>query len=83
MSTSGIENVIYLIEDYAIEQDLWGQSVATAVSSTQVVDGFFVKRTNSIEDSIAYLKGMHETITTVLEVRLSILCVPSRVEPES
>jgi ERCC4-type nuclease len=71
LGQSGVANVIYLIEDHKIEQDIWAASVATAVSSTQVVDGYFVKRTQSLADSVAYLKAMHETITELLRVSRS------------
>lgn len=80
MQNSGIEQVIYLIEDYNIEQEVWAASVATAVSSTQVIDGFFVKRTNSVEDSVSYLKGMHDTIVGLLEVSHIPLLLPQQLE---
>ncbi|KAL1990910.1 hypothetical protein VTN49DRAFT_5913 [Thermomyces lanuginosus] len=62
---SGIPNVIYLIEEFAIAHDAMGPSgtriqeaVASAIASTQVVNGYFVKRTKNLDDTIRYLARM-------------------------
>ncbi|PYH93649.1 endonuclease MUS81 [Aspergillus ellipticus CBS 707.79] len=59
---SGIKNVIYLIEEFAVSQDphaaKYPEMVASAIASTQVVNGYFVKRTKNLDDSIRYLSRM-------------------------
>ncbi|RAK76926.1 crossover junction endonuclease MUS81 [Aspergillus fijiensis CBS 313.89] len=60
---SGIKNVIYLIEEFTFSQDptvtsKYGEMVASAIASTQVVNGYFVKRTKNLDDSIRYLARM-------------------------
>ena len=62
---SGIPNVIYLIEEFAIAHDAMGpngtraqEAVASAIASTQVVNGYFVKRTKNLDDTIRYLARM-------------------------
>ncbi|KAK2831025.1 hypothetical protein FQN49_007074 [Arthroderma sp. PD_2] len=61
---SGIKNVIYLVEFTALP-DANGpnatrnfEAVRSAIASTQVVNGYFVKQTNSLDDSIRYLARM-------------------------
>ena len=61
---SGVKNVIYLVEEFNVPQEADGLSgkyqdmVASAMASTQVVDGYFVKKTLNIDDSIRYLTRM-------------------------
>lgn len=60
---SGIKNVIYLIEDFTVTQDSatavrQHEMVASAIASTQVVNGYFVKKTRDLDDTIRYLTRM-------------------------
>ncbi|GFF75886.1 crossover junction endonuclease mus81 [Aspergillus lentulus] len=62
---SGIKNVIYLIEEFAITHDVGSASamkyqemMASAIASTQVVNGYFVKQTRNLDDTIRYLARM-------------------------
>ncbi|RAK98294.1 crossover junction endonuclease MUS81 [Aspergillus ibericus CBS 121593] len=62
---SGVKNVIYLIEEFNVTQDVnsvmaskYNEMVASAIASTQVVNGYFVKRTKNLDDSIRYLARM-------------------------
>lgn len=62
---SGIKNVIYLIEEFSITHPESGggaqkyqEMVASAIASTQVVNGYFVKKTRNLDDSIRYLARM-------------------------
>jgi crossover junction endonuclease MUS81 len=66
LSRSGIRDITYIIEKYDSEEvdEFDPQSIQTAIYSTQVVDGFFVKRTSSIEDTIRYLAAIHNYIQT-------------------
>ncbi|KAF3491218.1 crossover junction endonuclease mus81 [Arthroderma uncinatum] len=61
---SGIKNVIYLVEFMALTDSNSVNAtrnfsaITSAIASTQVVNGYFVKQTNSIDDSIRYLARM-------------------------
>ncbi|PLB53107.1 endonuclease MUS81 [Aspergillus steynii IBT 23096] len=59
---SGLKNVIYLIEEFNISQDpsalKYQEMVASAIASTQVVNGYFVKKTKNLDDTIRYLARM-------------------------
>ncbi|KAJ7054517.1 ERCC4 domain-containing protein [Mycena amicta] len=61
---SAISRVFYLVEDYNVQQNReeWGVQISTALSSTQVVDGFLVKETKSIHDTVSYLAGLTQEI---------------------
>ncbi|KAE8350650.1 ERCC4 domain-containing protein [Aspergillus coremiiformis] len=62
---SGMKNVIYLIEEFAVTHDTnsstamrYQEMVASAIASTQVVNGYFVKKTKNLDDTIRYLARM-------------------------
>lgn len=62
---SGIKNVIYLIEEFTVIHEgnaamaaKYNDMVASAVAQTQVVNGYFVKRTKNLDDTIRYLARM-------------------------
>ncbi|PTU17617.1 hypothetical protein P175DRAFT_0512327 [Aspergillus ochraceoroseus IBT 24754] len=62
---SGIKNVIYLIEEFSVVHDAnsamaakYHEMVASAIASTQVVNGYFVKKTKNLDDTIRYLARM-------------------------
>ncbi|KAG9126548.1 Crossover junction endonuclease mus81 [Ceratobasidium sp. 392] len=64
---TGISHVYYLVEDYDTERitKQWREQINTALSSTQVIDRFFLKETSSIEDTLDYLSGLHKTILMI------------------
>lgn len=69
---SGVKNVVYLIEEIGISQEVknkYWAAVQTAITSTQVVDGFTVKRTRGLDESIRYLARMTNLLKTIYEVR--------------
>jgi crossover junction endonuclease MUS81 len=60
---SGVRNVIYLIEEFAITETYgpgvrFQDSIESAIASTQVVNDYFVKRTRNLDDTIRYLARM-------------------------
>lgn len=75
LRASGIGQVIYLVEEYNADYHYaaWPEQIATALSSTQVIEGFFLKRTMSLDDTLAYLGGLHETIVKLHEVCPNLL----------
>lgn len=68
---SGVKNVVYLIEDVTLSSEQatkYHDMMESAIASTQVVDGYFVKRTAKLDDTIRYiarmtamLKGLYES----------------------
>ncbi|QRW00213.1 DNA excision repair protein ERCC-4 [Ceratobasidium sp. AG-Ba] len=64
---TGISHVYYLVEDYDTERiaGQWREQINTSLSSTQVIDRFFLKETTSIEDTLDYLSRLHNTILTL------------------
>lgn len=60
---SGVKNVVYLIEEFAaadpsVSGPRYQEAVASAIASTQVVNGYFVKKTRNLDDTIRYLARM-------------------------
>ncbi|MCJ1386291.1 Crossover junction endonuclease mus81 [Xylographa soralifera] len=79
MHKSGVKNVIYVIEDFAISSDAtknYHEHVMSAISSTQVVNGYFVKRTRELNDTIRYLARMTTMLKKLYESK-PILLIPS------
>ncbi|KAL9591544.1 MAG: hypothetical protein Q9179_007616, partial [Wetmoreana sp. 5 TL-2023] len=67
---SGVKNVIYLIEEISISQETrtkYTEAVQSAIASTQVVNGFFVKRTKGLDDTIRYLTRMTSFLKSTYE----------------
>lgn len=65
LGRSGMKNVVYLVEEFSAAggDDSSGgvkyqEMVASAIASTQVVNGYFVKKTQNLDDSIRYLERM-------------------------
>lgn len=88
---SGVKNIIYLIEDVGnwvpggsngSGMDDGGaymrEAVNTAISSTQVVNGFFLKRTCKVDDSIRYLARMHNFLSKVY-AKQTLYPIPSHL----
>ena len=63
--------MIYLVEEISMSAEhfqKYEEAVQSAIASTQVVNGYFVKKTQKVDDTIRYLarmtvmlKGMYET----------------------
>ena len=83
---SGIGNVTYLIENFSIsaeQSDKYGETLESAIATTQVVNGYFVKETEKLDDSITYLVKMSRMLKEMYESR-SLFVIPSRVlDPRS
>ena len=77
---SGVKNVIYIIEEISMSQETiskYQEAVETAISSTQVVNGYFVKKTQKLDDTIRYLARMTMMLKSLYEVRLRNPPIPS------
>ncbi|KAI4104635.1 MAG: hypothetical protein L6R37_003156 [Teloschistes peruensis] len=75
LGRSGVKNVTYLIEEIGISaetRDRYGEAVQSAIASTQLVNGFFVKRTKGLDDTIRYLTRITRVLKGLYEVCSSI-----------
>src|SRR5271170_1454769 len=66
---SGMNHVIYIIEDYAgydVTQSL--DAIQTSISSSQTVNNFFVKRCKNIQETISYLLRMSKFLIKMHQV---------------
>ena len=67
---SGAKNVVYLIEDITLSSEYatkYHEMMESAIASTQVVDGYFVKRTAKLDDTIRYLARMTVMLKSIYE----------------
>ncbi|KAK4451582.1 ERCC4 domain-containing protein [Podospora aff. communis PSN243] len=58
---SGIKNVIYLVEEISLDAqhlERYDEAIKSAMASIQVVNGYFLKRTQQIDETIRYLASM-------------------------
>lgn len=61
---SGAGQVIFLIEDFDVTELMqrYGKQIQTAISSTQLIDGFFVQRTADGQATVDFLATVHQTL---------------------
>lgn len=80
LKRSGVRHVVYIIEEIAMDSASYSryeESVQSAIASTQVVDGFFVKRTAKMDDTIKYLAKITEMLKRKYESK-SLNIIPTR-----
>lgn len=69
LNKSGLKNGIYLIEESGVDKEYfaehWAERVQSSIATTQVVSGFFVKKTQKIDETIRYLVRL----TAMLKLR--------------
>lgn len=81
LKRSGVRKVIYVIEDIAMDPESfrrYEESVQSAIASTQVVSGYFVKRTTKMDETIKYLARMTAMLKRSYEKK-SLKVIPTRV----
>ncbi|XP_041035763.1 crossover junction endonuclease MUS81 isoform X3 [Carcharodon carcharias] len=91
MKRCGLRNRIYLVEDCSFVKHLSlpESTLQQAIVNTQVVDGFFVKRTKDVKESAAYLTIMTRFLQnlylqkTLLSCRKEELAACSRKDTDS
>ena len=68
LKRSGSKHIIYLIEEtHMTDVPHYQESIASAISSTQVVNGFFVKRVPSLDYSVRYLCRLTQKLKSLYE----------------
>ncbi|KUJ08100.1 uncharacterized protein LY89DRAFT_691372 [Mollisia scopiformis] len=78
---SGIKNAIYIVEEVTTRSDSitnMAEAITTAIASSQVIDGYFVKRTLKMDDTIRYLVGMTKLLKQKYESK-SLHVIPTSV----
>ncbi|KAI2467754.1 crossover junction endonuclease MUS81 [Annulohypoxylon bovei var. microspora] len=81
LKRSGIKNVVYIVEEISMDSetlDRRAEMVQSAIGSTQVVNGFFVKKTQKMDDTIRYLTRMTMMLKKQYESK-SLLVIPTEV----
>lgn len=78
---SGIKNVTYIIEEISINDEYYQkvqEMVESAIASTQVVNGYFVKKTQKMDDTIRYLTRMTKLLSGIYANK-SLHVIPTKV----
>lgn len=81
LTKSGVQNVTYIIEAFSVSDDnmeKYGEAVESAIASMQVVNGYFVKQTKKLDDTIGYLAAMTQQLKERYE-KEELRVIPSRV----
>ncbi|XP_044304739.1 crossover junction endonuclease MUS81 isoform X2 [Varanus komodoensis] len=80
----GISHPIYLVEDLNSAQHLSlpEKTLQQAITNTQVVDGFFVKRTRDIRESAAYLTLMTRHLAALYGDKRLVSCTKEELDQE-
>ncbi|CAK7263579.1 Crossover junction endonuclease mus81 [Sporothrix epigloea] len=76
----GVPHVVYVIEESGMDADMihrYEDAMHSAIASTQVFNGYFVKRTRSVDETISYLAKLTKRIAARYAGR------PLRVLPTS
>ncbi|KAG5518852.1 hypothetical protein PMAC_002383 [Pneumocystis sp. 'macacae'] len=77
LSKSGLKHVIYIIENYNYNStDLQLETIQSAISSTQVVNGFFVKRVAGLTETIKYIARLTRYILCAYQTQ-DLYIIPS------
>lgn len=81
LNRAGVRKVVYLIEEIAMDSTAYQryeEAVQSAIASTQVVNGYFVKRTQKMDDTIKYLARLTAMLKRTYESK-SLHVIPTRV----
>ncbi|KAI5466761.1 putative DNA repair protein Mus81 [Mariannaea sp. PMI_226] len=81
LKRSGAKKVIYIIEEITMDPasiDRYSEAVQSAIASTQVVNGYFVKKTTKMDETIRYLARMTAMLKRTYE-RQSLHVIPTNV----
>ncbi|RFU73244.1 crossover junction endonuclease mus81 [Trichoderma arundinaceum] len=81
LNRSGVRKVVYLIEDISMDSaayQRYEEAVQSAIASTQVVNGYFVKRTQKIDDTIKYLARLTAMLKRTYESK-PLNVIPTKI----
>ena len=83
---SGVRNVIYLIEEFSLSTEKstkFHEAIQSAIASTQVVNGYFVKRTMKLDETIRYLARMTQILKARYESKPLYLIPTAALTPST
>ena len=86
LKRSGIPTPIYLIEDYGSVGHMpeeQHQRLVTSITAAQVLDGFFLKRTRNLDETIAYLARMTRLLKKQYEGKPLTVIPSSALTPQN
>ncbi|KAF6843637.1 DNA repair protein [Colletotrichum musicola] len=78
---SGVKHVIYIVEEIAMDSGHFQrveEMIQSAIASTQVVNGYFIKKTQKMDDTIRYLARMTFMLKKMYEGK-PLLVIPTPV----
>ncbi|KAI0199136.1 crossover junction endonuclease MUS81 [Astrocystis sublimbata] len=81
LKRSGVKNVVYIVEEMAMDSMVfqkYEEAVQSAIASTQVVNGYFLKKTQKMDDTIRYLTRMTMLLKKQYESK-PLLVIPTEV----
>ncbi|KAI1428361.1 hypothetical protein F5Y12DRAFT_56956 [Xylaria sp. FL1777] len=81
LKRSGVKNVVYIVEEISMDSmsfQKYEEAVQSAIASTQVVNGYFLKKTQKMDDTIRYLTRMTMLLKKQYESK-SLLVIPTEV----
>lgn len=83
---SGVKNVIYVVEEISMNADhfqKYEEAVESAIASSQVVNGYFIKKTQKIDDTIRYLARMTMMLKELYETKPLKVIPPQFLTPQN
>ncbi|KAH7035008.1 crossover junction endonuclease MUS81 [Microdochium trichocladiopsis] len=81
LKKSGVKNVIYIVEEMRMDAEglsKYEEMVRSAIASTQVVNGYFLKKTQAMDDTVRYLARMTMLLKKQYEDK-TLLVIPTEV----
>ncbi|KAG5755730.1 hypothetical protein H9Q69_006031 [Fusarium xylarioides] len=81
LQRSGVRKVIYIIEEISMDPEVasrYAEAVRSAIASTQVVNGYFVKRTAKMDDTVRYLARMTAMLKRTYESK-PLNVIPTKI----
>ncbi|KAL2756860.1 hypothetical protein ACRALDRAFT_2101931 [Sodiomyces alcalophilus JCM 7366] len=78
---AGVKKVIYVVEEISMDSGYfqkYEEAAQSALASMQVVDGYFVKKTQKLDDTIRYLARMTCMLKKLYEEK-PLLVIPTKV----
>ncbi|KAG4304405.1 hypothetical protein PORY_002115 [Pneumocystis oryctolagi] len=83
LSKSGLKHIIYIIENYNYDStDLHVGAIQSAISSTQVINGFFVKRVSGLTETIKYIARLTRYISYIYKTR-DLYIIPDSIDSKT
>lgn len=78
---AGVKNVIYVVEEISMDSSYfqkYEEAAQSALASMQVVNGYFVKKTQKLDDTIRYIARMTNMLKKLYEEK-PLLVIPTKV----